>query len=395
MTRARCLDDAGRVLVLDPGSLTAVSTVRALGSAGWKVGVGTEKRDSAASASRHCGAKHFVPSPGNNLDEFVEAVNRAVAESGYEIIFGCGDAQVFALSAARERIKATVPYAPNDILRRAFDKLDLIEVARDAGLGVPRTAAAGDPAAASLTPPLAVKSRWHWSPGGGAAERIPVSICETHADAGCFAEHIKASGGQAVFQEYQDGWLLSFNVVTDRHCRPLAMLQQKAHGIWPLRAGTPSRGVTMEIDSSLAAGIIRFLKALGWFGLVNLQFIVPEDGNPRLIDFNGRPYQTLSLALGAGINFLDIWARAATDRDLYLPEPARPGIRYYDFRQEMLRIRAQYGVSPVRLAESFGFALTAKHIIWTLDDLRPVVAHYRRVVDRQFAKKRRIGAGAS
>lgn len=88
--------------------------------------------------------------------------------------------------------------------------------------------------------------------------------------------------------------------------------------------------VTMEIDEALAEGISRLLERLGSFGLVNLQFIVPEDGVPRLIDFYGRPYQTLALALalGAGVNIMDIWPRSVTGRELTDLQVARPGIRY-------------------------------------------------------------------
>lgn len=121
---------------------------------------------------------------------------------------------------------------------------------------------------------------------------------------------------------------------------------------------------------------------------MNLQFIVPEDGVPRLIDFNGRPYQTLALALGAGVNFVDIWARAATNRAIALPRHAQTGVRYYDLIRELFSIHAMHGWNPLKLMKSFRFALGAKHIIWRADDLRPVLFHYVRLLIRH-AKQRR------
>lgn len=378
----------GRVLVLDPDSPTALGAVRALGSAGWQVGVGTDSGLTAACASKWCSFRHDVPRPRDGLEMFVRAINRAVDERDYELVFGCGDAQVFALSRCREAIRAIVPFSDDATLLQAFDKLALTEIAEKAGLIVPRTLPASVPDARRLKPPVAVKPRWHWRPGSGAEERLPVSICQSIEEAFTMADRIQAAGAEPVIQEFHEGWLLSFNIVTDKNFRPLAMMQQKAHAIWPPQAGTPAHGVTMEIDKELAEGISRLLELLGWFGLVNLQFIVPEDGVPRLIDFNGRPYQTLALALGAGVNFVDIWARAATSRAVTLPGHAQTGVRYYDFSRELLRIRAMYGWHPLKLMKSFRFALGAKHIIWRADDLRPVLFHYVRLLSRHVKQRR-------
>lgn len=45
------------------------------------------------------------------------------------------------------------------------------------------------------------------------------------------ADRVQASGAEPVIQEFQEGWLLSFNIVTDKSFRPLTMMQQKAHAI--------------------------------------------------------------------------------------------------------------------------------------------------------------------
>lgn len=378
----------GRALVLDPDSPTALGAVRALGAAGWTVGVGTHAGLTAASVSKWCTARHFVARPGYGVDAFVDSINDAIDAQGYEVVFGCGDAQVFALSSCRDAIRAVVPYADDAVLRHAFDKLLQIEAARSAGLNVPETRPANDPAARLLRLPVAVKPRWHWTPGKSALERCPVSICATIESAFEAVRRIEAAGAEAVVQEFHEGWLLSFNIVMDKGGTVLAVMQQKAHEIWPPRAGTPARGVTMEVDDALAAGVVRLLRGLGWFGLVNLQFIVSEDGAARLIDFNGRPYQTQALALGAGVNFMDIWARAATGREVGPACTAKVGVRYYDFRQEMMRVVARFGWNPVELAKSLAFAVGAKHIVWSLDDPRPVFTHYRRIIRRHLTHRR-------
>lgn len=378
--------NVGRVLVLDPDSLTALGAVRCLGSAGWQVGVGSASPAAVARRSKWCRFRHHIPEPQDGLKPFVDAVNGAVDEQDYELVFGCSDAQVFALSSCRKTIHTCVPYSPDHALRRAFDKFELTRMARNVGLGTPATAMTNSLEASRLKPPIVVKSRWHWSVGTSSKERFAVYICQSMDEANIAADALTALGAKTILQEFHDGWLLSFNVVTDQRFRPLIMMQQTAYGIWPLRTGTPASGVTTEVDRTLAEGVSKLLERLRWFGLVNLQFIVPEDGVPRIIDFNGRPYQTIALALGAGVNFMDIWAKLATGRVPVVPERARVGVRYHDFVQDRRRIRDTYGLRPLKLWTCFRFAFGSTHIDWARDDLRPFIYRYYRLVARQVSK---------
>ena len=75
----------------------------------------------------------------------MDAINRAVDARGYELVFGCGDDQVFALSSSREAIRAGVPYSADAAVRQAFDKLSLTEIAEIVGLAVPNTFPANVP----------------------------------------------------------------------------------------------------------------------------------------------------------------------------------------------------------------------------------------------------------
>src|SRR3954464_15142030 len=114
-----------RALVVDPrGERTSVAALRGLAAGGWSVGV-AGPRGRGAAASRHCRRVHAVPGPEFGLGAFRDALNRAVAEGGYEILLPSGDAEVLALAEVRDELDAVVPYSDAAAVRRAHDKLDL------------------------------------------------------------------------------------------------------------------------------------------------------------------------------------------------------------------------------------------------------------------------------
>ena len=129
-----------RALIVEDGySRGALAAARGLGAAGWIVGIASPRRVGLAPSSRWTARWHEVEPPAAGLDRFVSAVAGAVEAGGYEVVFGAGDAEVLALSAQRDRLGATVPYAAHEVVLRALDKLSLLEAAESAGLAVPRT----------------------------------------------------------------------------------------------------------------------------------------------------------------------------------------------------------------------------------------------------------------
>src|ERR671931_2844663 len=134
-----------RALILEDGlSRQALSACRALAACGWEVGIGAELRRGVAGSSRAASFRHRIPAPQLDQDGFVAATAEAVAEVGYEIVFGARDVDVLALSARRDEIPALVPYPPHERLLRVFDKAALNDAAERAGVAIPKTVPAGD-----------------------------------------------------------------------------------------------------------------------------------------------------------------------------------------------------------------------------------------------------------
>jgi predicted ATP-grasp superfamily ATP-dependent carboligase len=410
-----------RALIVDQcGNRAALPAARALWGAGWIVGVGCAPGHGLAQRSRAVARTHRMPAASAGAAELLQAVNRAIAEGGYEIVFSLDDVGVLALSEQRHALKAVFPYGEHSGIVRAFDKLELMREARRAGLPVPRTEVpagerahaevpAGEqahaevphgeqahaevprnaPAGADASAtggageldlesfgdgPLVVKPRLTFLDGVNGHLRSRVI-----SDALAAREAVQAMremGAEPIVQEHLEGQLMAFTALTDRCAQIVARVQQVSDRIWPLDAGISARAHTVAVDEQLAAGAQRLLEGLGWLGLAQLQFVRGRDGIPRLLDFNGRFYGSLALALAAGINLPATWARMATERAVDPVPKARIGVRYQwlggDVRAGCASTSGLARVGSV-LGSAF-HAAHSTHSIWCVTDPLPATA---------------------
>jgi predicted ATP-grasp superfamily ATP-dependent carboligase len=369
-----------RALIVSEGrSRAALAAARALGRAGWRVGIGSPVEGCLSAVSRYASAWHHVPLPEESLDGFLRATRRAVDAGGYEVVFGTGDAEILAMSWGRDRIGAVVPYAGHETVVRAIDKLALTEAAARAGLAVPETVPATGRELARFGLPALVKGRFHWLPGlESAPPRLPATIVRTRRAMAERAEELRGSGGEPLLQELVQGSLVSLATLLDGDGDVVAQVQQVAHGVWPLPAGGGVRQRTVTVDEELAKRVAGMLADMGWFGLAQVQFLMGGDGEPRLIDLNGRFYGSLALAVASGPNLPDLWARLATGRSLPPVPPARVGVRFHWLEGDLRRAREERRGGLVRdVLSTLGAAPGAVHSIIDPADPKPLLNHLR------------------
>lgn len=369
-----------RALIVEDGrQRSALAAARALRAAGWSVGIASPERG-FASWSRASKWWHEVPKPSTNLDAFVAQVEAANLQHGYDIVFPCGDAEVFALSAERDRLSAKVPYPPHADVVRAFDKLTLTQLASAAGIATPRTAIAGSDDARSLTGPTLIKARTHWVAGAhDAPGHLPASILQDQSDAHRHLDTITAAGSEAILQELIEGDLIAYVAVFSEG-RVIAEMQQLAFNTWPADVGVSARAVTTPVDAALSKKVANLLERLNWQGLAEIQFLRPPGGEPHLIDLNGRFYGSMELARAAGLNLPALWADAALGRAPSRTHTARTGVHYQWLEGDLRRAFAQRTKGLLRdVAGALAFAPRARHSVWGWSDPAPLMRHLGRL----------------
>ena len=325
-------------------------------------------------------ARRHRIAPLHPADAFVTSVGEVAARHRYDVVFGAGEAEVLALSAARHRLPAVFPHAEDDVVRRALDKDELARAAAKVGIAVPDDA---DPEALDEVTPVVVKARVHARPDlPGSPPRIDSTVVVGRTAVRRRIAEITAAGGEPQVQVFHEGRLVAYAAVRGPD-GVVARSLQRAARIWPPRAGASCRAVTVPLDPSLVRRCDALLDTLGWFGLAELQFQVGSDGTPRLIDLNGRFYGSLPLAVAAGANLPAIWADLAIGRAPAAPVRARPGVRYQWGAADLRRaLRERRGGLLGDLAGTAAFAYGAVHSVASIRDPGPAAARLARTLLR-------------
>ena len=380
-----------RALIVEQGySRGAVAAVRALKEADWYVGVGSPGGRGLAACCRATDQLHQVPAAHEDRDAFLEAVSSAINRGGYEVVFGAGEAEVLALSAGRAGLGAVVPHSDHDSVLAGLDKDRMESAAEAVGFAVPERLDATR--LFDEREPLVVKAKAHARPDEpGAPPRVDTNMVVGATAARRRVEELEALGAEARVQRFYDGRLVAYCAVAHRSGTVVADCMQVAARIWPPGAGASCRAETIAVDPDVADRAVALFGKLGWFGLAELQFVLGDDGIPRLIDLNGRFYGSLCLAVAAGANLPAAWAALATDRPVTRAR-ARPGITYQwlegDLRRAVVERRDGLWadlVSTVRDARG------SAHSLASLSDPGPLFAQLGQVTKEALRKRVRTG----
>jgi predicted ATP-grasp superfamily ATP-dependent carboligase len=363
-----------RALIIDSDQgRSSLAAARALHRAGWTVGVGGPRLVGLPMLSRSVRHRHLIPRHGMSASSFLKAIDRVIASHAYEVVFGCSDAEVLILSRERHNIGACVPHPPHEVMLRATDKVELADAAEAVGMPTPPIAASAAEARALWGPtPTIVKERIHRPvPSSGALTHIASQAFLDPDSAERRVEEVRALGSVPVVQPLLEGQLIAFTSVVDKRGNMVARVQQAAERTYPRDAGLSVRARTVPIDEQLSDQVGRLLRSLGWFGLSELQFLVPADGVPVLLDFNGRFYGSLALALAAGVNLPDTWARIATSRTPVEAGDARAGVRYQWLEGDLRAARERSQGAVRDAADCLRYGVGAGGSIWSPEDPLP------------------------
>ncbi len=150
-----------------------------------------------------------------------------------------------------------------------------------------------------------------------------------------------------------------------------------------------ARAATVPVDPALLDRVGRLTGELPWFGLAQLQFVTPPGGKPMLIDFNGRFYGSMGLAVAAGVNLPALWAgMAAGDSVPQTVALGRPGVNYQWLEGDLRRAMSERRSGLLRdVAGALRPVRGRVGAVWSRSDPWPAVHHALDVPRRVFRRK--------
>jgi len=373
-----------RALIVDQSrDRASLAAARMLHADGWEVGTGAWQASTASTSAvtvRH----HHIEEAETDEDRFIADIAEAVRVGGYEVVFCAYDVGLLVLSRRRAEIApAIVPYAKHEIVERSFDKLAFTNAAQAAGLAVPHTEEASDPALAAWRGPVVVKARIH------APTRFETRRFASAEQAAPFVAELRAEDGQPLLQECITGQLGAVVVVVDRQGKVVAEVQQRCDRSWPDGAGVTARARTVAPDPELSERVGELVRRLEWFGLAEIEYLLDDRSVPRFTELNGRFYGGIALAARAGVNVAGAWARLATGRPVAPLAPQRVGARFQWLNRDLAASRHADGLKG--MAQALALAPLSAHSMVARGDLNPLLRVYLPELARRAAARAGIG----
>lgn len=301
------------VLVLDGSERSALATVRSLGRRGIPVHVGECFPRSLATYSRYCTGSVVYADPYENRRAFVEDLRRIVAERDYEMVFAAQEETTIPLSMHKETFEraTTVPYPDWNRMELTVDKRRTFEIAEEIGVPTPKTYCPERPEALAdlegeLEFPLVVKpnSKTTW------VDERPIVLKVTEENyVDDFDEMVDvatdiydALGEMPLVQEYIPGVGFGVEVLCDDGTTE-AMFMHRRLREYPITGGASTYRESVY-EPVMKGPAVDLMEALRWTGVAMVEFRLDDrDGEPKLMEVNGRFWGSLPLAVAAGVDF--------------------------------------------------------------------------------------------
>ncbi|MBI4609217.1 MAG: ATP-grasp domain-containing protein [Candidatus Rokubacteria bacterium] len=314
------------VLVTDASGNHALAVVRSLGRRGIRVAAADSAWWAKSFFSRYCARRALHPSPAGGVDAFVSGLCRILDEVRPMMLMPMTERTILALMVRREEIESRVALAPlpaPEALSVVFDKHATIELATSLGVPVPKTLRLSgledlDRLRSEISFPAVIKPRRSeiWTADDRIVPGGPVEYCFSaeELEAKYLAVHRRAP--LPLIQEFIPGEGYGVSVLYRRGRLKALFAHRRLRMIRPTGSGSSLRE-SIAPPPAMVDAARALLDALAWHGVAMVEFkLDARDGTPKLMEVNGRFWNSVPLAVAAGVDFPFLLYRLAVDGDV-------------------------------------------------------------------------------
>ena len=345
----------GTVVVTDSDTAAAVTVIRSLGAAGWRVIAASPKRAAPGAWSRYASERHVVPSFETESGRAAEAVTALAHRTGADAVVPVTDKAVIALSRQRDLLApARLAAAEPEAIDLARDKHRTTLLAGELGIPTPRSEVVADREMArrvadKLGYPVVLKPIRSHERVSDRIETRSVSYAFDPSELGARLDDPDLGQFPVLLQEHVPGIGVGIELLMSAG-RPLASFQHRRLRQVPVTGGMSASRVSEEVDQVLLDHAVRLLGALEWTGLAMVEFRVGPDG-PHLLEVNGRIWGSIALPVRAGLDFPRLLVELVTGRlGIEPPDglamPAKIGVECRNLELELRWITGALAARP-------------------------------------------------
>ena len=308
-------------LVLDGQSGPALSVTRSLGRAGWRV-LAAEGTRSARSRYGHGCTLIDATQAG-----FRDSVGALVSREPIDVIVPCTDASVAELWRDTSVLGgARILGGDRHSTAISLDKTRTLAAADEVGFPTPHwihpaTKSEALAAIRAIGFPCVVKPITSYVPESSSLRHRRHVVVRDEAEAQAALTTLSGPGlALPLIQEFVPGRSLAVTAVLHGG-RVLGMVARETLSFSPVSGGTSVWKRTIAPTEAGVRQAVELLQALDYEGLAEVEYQMPADGIPRLMEIGARAHGWLGLAIAAGVDLPLIAASVLVGEQV--PPPAR------------------------------------------------------------------------
>jgi predicted ATP-grasp superfamily ATP-dependent carboligase len=313
------------VLVTDAQGNHALAVARSLGQQGIRVALADSVRSAKGLFTRYCADRAIYPSPSDSVSRFRAGIHRALETLKPAVLMPMTERTILGLLADREAIESRVilPLPSSEAVRVAFDKSETVRLAKLLRVPVPQTLVLDDvrqleQIRSQVSYPAVIK------PKSSEVRTIDDRIVPSGAVEYCFGPDdlerrylsVHRRSPLPLIQEFIPGDGYGVSVLCQRGRLKALFAHRRLRMVRPTGSGSSLRE-SIAPPPSMVDAATRLLESLAWDGVAMVEFkLDPRDGTPKLMEINGRFWNSLPLAIAAGVDFPSLLYRMATEGDV-------------------------------------------------------------------------------
>ncbi|HLW54480.1 MAG TPA: hypothetical protein VKW06_16720 [Candidatus Angelobacter sp.] len=324
-----------RVLLLDGQVNPAVAAVRSLSRAGHSVLVGSSSTWSKAGWSRYAAGSFTYPSAEQSAEEFAACIAAEAGRQSGTLVLPLTEKTVMALSQQQALVEdagGIMVMPPHATMLKAYDKAQTTQVAGLVGVPSPRTCLVADYAgaqriAANFPYPAVLKPRTSVELRDGRVTptlrtlyaRTPQQFVDAY-------RRLRQRSSQVLAQQFIEGEGVVYCLLLCRGQLRAEFAYRRIRSVHPTGWGAALR--ISEPADGLRAGSLSIIRALDpeWTGLASVEYRLRADGTPFFLEVNPRAWNSLALAVYAGVDFPRMLAEIAEHGDVAPHDGYPPGV---------------------------------------------------------------------
>ena len=369
-----------KILVLDGNENQSVAAVRGLATGGHTVVVGADSSWSKAGWSRAASGSFVYPAPQHAVQDFVARIVKEVQKASDTLVLPMTERTTIPLSTCREEIFAAggrLVLPAHETVLRAFDKQQTTDLARSLGIAVPRTTLISNRSEAQQFAvagyyPVVLKAR--------SSEELSVDGRVLSTGAPTYArnaeefltccEEMNRRCSAILAQEFVAGTGAGYFALMHEGELRAEFAHRRIRDVRPTGSGSAYRESVLP-DARIRESSLKILHALKWHGVAMVEFRQRPDGTPVFLEVNGRFWNSLPLAIYAGVNFPGLLAEMAARGDIQQQSGYRVGVRCRWLLGDLRHVLEVWRGAPKGYPVEFPSRLRA-----LMDFLTPVAGTY-------------------